>query len=113
MRKGDVLAVAQLAGIGAAKRTAELIPLCHNIPIDRVEVRCKVLEAAVEIRTEAVCTARTGIEMEALTAAAVAALTVYDMCKALTHGIMIREVTLLAKSGGKRDYVAQGERASR
>jgi cyclic pyranopterin phosphate synthase len=100
MRKGDVLAAAQLAGIGAAKRTAELIPLCHNIPIDKVEVRCAVLESAVEIRTEAVCTARTGIEMEALTAAAVAALTVYDMCKAVDKGMVIEEVRLLAKSKG-------------
>ncbi len=100
MRKGDVLAVAQLAGISAAKRTAELIPLCHNIPIDRVEVRCTVLQAAVEIRTEAVCTARTGIEMEALTAAAVAALTVYDMCKAVDKGMVIEEVRLLEKSKG-------------
>ncbi len=100
MRKGDVLAVAQLAGISAAKRTAELIPLCHNIPIDRVEVRCQVLESSVEIRTEAVCTARTGIEMEALTAAAVAALTVYDMCKAVDKAMVIEEVRLLEKSKG-------------
>jgi len=100
MRKGDVLAVAQIAGIAAAKRTAELIPLCHNIPIDRVEVRCTVLEGAVEIRSEAVCTARTGIEMEALTAAAVAALTVYDMCKAVDKGMVIEEIRLLGKSKG-------------
>jgi len=101
MRKGDVLAVAQIAGIAAAKRTAELIPLCHNIPIDQVEVRCTVLEDAVEIRSEAACTARTGIEMEALTAAAVAALTVYDMCKAVDKGMVIEEVRLLAKSKGE------------
>jgi cyclic pyranopterin phosphate synthase len=101
MRKGDVLAVAQIAGIAAAKRTAELIPLCHNIPIDRVEVRCAVTEGGVEIRSEAACTARTGIEMEALTAAAVAALTVYDMCKAVDKGMVIEEVRLLSKSKGE------------
>ena len=101
MRKGDVLAVAQIAGIAAAKRTAELIPLCHNIPIDRVEVRCAVTEGGVEIRSEAVCTARTGIEMEALTAVAVAALTVYDMCKAVDKGMVIEEVRLLSKSKGE------------
>ena len=100
MRKGDVLAVAQIAGIAAAKRTAELIPLCHNIPIDRVDVRCTVLQDAVEIRSEAVCTARTGIEMEALTAAAVAALTIYDMCKAVDKGMVIEEIRLLEKSKG-------------
>ncbi|OHD73740.1 MAG: molybdenum cofactor biosynthesis protein C [Spirochaetes bacterium RBG_16_67_19] len=98
MRKGDVLAVAQIAGIAAAKRTSELIPLCHNIPIDQVEVRCTVTDGGVEIRSEAACTARTGIEMEALTAAAVAALTVYDMCKAVDKGMVIEEVRLLAKS---------------
>ena len=100
MSKGDVLAVAQIAGIAASKRTAELVPLCHNIPIDRVEVRCTVLSDAVEIRSEAVCTARTGIEMEALTAAAVAALTVYDMCKAADKGMVIEEIRLLEKSKG-------------
>ena len=101
MRKGDVLTVAQIAGIAAAKRTAELIPLCHNIPIDQVQVRCKVTEGGVEIRSEAACTARTGIEMEALTAAAVAALTVYDMCKAVDKGMVIEEVRLLSKSKGE------------
>jgi cyclic pyranopterin phosphate synthase len=100
LQKGDVLAVAQIAGIAAAKRTAELIPLCHNIPIDRVQVRCTVLADAVEIRAEAVCTARTGIEMEALTAAAVAALTVYDMCKAVDKNMVIEEVRLLEKTKG-------------
>lgn len=100
LRKGDVLTVAQIAGIAAAKRTAELIPLCHNIPIDSVEVRCTLQEQGVEIRAEAVCTARTGIEMEALTAAAVAALTVYDMCKAVDKSMVIEEVRLLEKHKG-------------
>jgi cyclic pyranopterin phosphate synthase len=74
--------------------------LCHNIPIDQVDVRCTVLQDAVEIRSEAVCTARTGIEMEALTAAAVAALTIYDMCKAVDKGMVIEEIRLLEKSKG-------------
>jgi cyclic pyranopterin phosphate synthase len=101
IRKGDVLAVAQIAGIAAAKRTAELVPLCHNIPIDRVEVRCTLEEVGVEIRSEAVCTWRTGIEMEALTAVAVAALTIYDMCKAVDRGMVIEGIRLLEKSKGE------------
>jgi len=103
IRKGDVLAVAQIAGIAASKRTAELVPLCHNIPIDRVEVRCTLAEEAVEIRSEAVCTWKTGIEMEALTAAAVAALTIYDMCKAVDRGLVIEEIRLLHKSKGEAE----------
>jgi cyclic pyranopterin phosphate synthase len=98
MSKGDVLTVAQIAGIAAAKRTAELIPLCHNIPIDRVEVRCALDEDGVEIRSEAVCTWKTGIEMEALTAVAVAALTIYDMCKAVDRGMIIEGIRLLEKT---------------
>ena len=101
IRKGDVLAVAQIAGIAASKRTAELVPLCHNIPIDRVEVRCTLAEDGVEIRSEAVCTWKTGIEMEALTAVAVAALTIYDMCKAVDRGMVIEGIRLLEKSKGE------------
>ena len=95
--KGDVLAAARLAGIGAAKRTAELIPLCHNITIDHVSVDCVLGEEAVEITAEAVCVARTGIEMEALTAVSVAALTVYDMCKALDKSMTITDIRLTEK----------------
>ena len=103
--KGDPLEVARVAGILAAKRTAEIIPMCHPIPLSKVEVEAKVQKDGVAIRTLARTTASTGVEMEALVAASVAALTVYDMCKALDKGIEIREVVLLSKSGGKSgDY---------
>ena len=100
--KGDAIVVARLAGIAAAKRTAELIPLCHPIPLDRVEVELTPDPGAgvVTIRAEAYATARTGVEMEALTAASVAALTFYDMAKALQRDIVIERVELLAKEGG-------------
>jgi cyclic pyranopterin phosphate synthase len=100
--KGDAIVVARLAGIAAAKRTAELIPLCHPIPLDRVEVDLTADREAgvVTIRAEARATARTGVEMEALTAASVAALTLYDMAKALQRDIVIERVELLAKDGG-------------
>jgi cyclic pyranopterin monophosphate synthase len=99
--KGDPLEVARVAGILAAKRTAEIIPMCHPIPLSNVEVEADVRKDGVAIRTLARTTAPTGVEMEALVAASVAALTVYDMCKALDKGIEIREVVLLSKSGGK------------
>jgi cyclic pyranopterin phosphate synthase len=99
--KGNALEAARFAGIAAAKRTAELIPLCHTIPLAHVEIEAKVVRGGVRITASATTTAQTGVEMEALTAAAVAALTVYDMCKALDKGICIREVRLLSKSGGK------------
>ncbi len=101
--KGDAFIVARLAGIAAAKRTAELIPLCHPISIDRIEVELTPDRATgkVEIRTEVAATARTGVEMEALTAASVAALTLYDMAKALQRDIVIERVELLAKEGGR------------
>lgn len=103
--KGDPLEVARIAGIQAAKRTAELIPLCHALPLSRVDVSCTVKGSGVEIRTVVRTTAVTGVEMEALVAASVAALTVYDMCKALDKGIEIREVRLERKSGGNSgDY---------
>ena len=105
--KGDVLVTARLAGIGAAKRTSELIPLCHPLPIDRVEVELTPdrSDGSIEIRAEVRVTARTGCEMEALTAASVAALTVYDMSKALQRDIVIERVELLEKSGGRSgDY---------
>ncbi|NWX84923.1 MOCS1 protein, partial [Nothoprocta pentlandii] len=104
VKKGDVLAVAQIAGIQGAKLTSQLIPLCHNIPLHHVEVSLRLDEArhAVEIRSSCQTSGRTGVEMEALTAASLAALTVYDMCKAVTHDIVIEEVKLLSKTGGQR-----------
>ena len=101
--KGDVLATARLAGIQAAKKTAELIPLCHNILINDVTVDLKLNSKmkSVEINTGVKTTSKTGVEMEALTAATVSALTVYDMCKALDRSIEISNIKLLAKSGGK------------
>ena len=103
--KGDPLEVARIAGIQAAKRTAELIPMCHPLPLTKVDVSCTLKSAGVEIRAVVRTTAVTGVEMEALVAASVAALTVYDMCKALDKGILIREVRLERKSGGKSgDY---------
>ena len=96
--KGDALVAAQLAGIQAAKRTAELIPLCHPLPLTHVEVRVAVTEGAVEIESSAETTARTGVEMEALVAASVAALTVYDMAKAVDSEMEIDTVRLVSKS---------------
>jgi cyclic pyranopterin phosphate synthase len=103
--KGDPLEVARIAGIQAAKRTSELIPMCHPVPLTHVDVHVTVCENGVSIRSSASTTAVTGVEMEALVAASVAALTVYDMCKALDKGIEIREVVLESKTGGKSgDY---------
>jgi cyclic pyranopterin monophosphate synthase len=99
--KGDPLEVARTAGIMAAKRTAELIPMCHTVPLSHIAVTLSVCENGVAIATKVKTTAETGVEMEALVAASVAALTVYDMCKALDKGIEIREVVLERKSGGK------------
>jgi cyclic pyranopterin phosphate synthase len=101
--KGDVLAVAQLAGIMAAKRTPELIPLCHPLSLSSVDVKLSLDKKRSAVDIEATCklTGRTGVEMEALTAASVAALTVYDMCKSVDRGMVISEVKLLHKSGGK------------
>ena len=101
--KGDVLAVAQLAGIMAAKKTADLIPLCHPLALSSVQVTLTLDEKRNTVDIEATCKlkGRTGVEMEALTAASVAALTVYDMCKAVDRGMVIGEVGLLHKAGGK------------
>lgn len=99
--KGDPLQVARIAGIQAAKRTSDLIPMCHPLPLTHVDVQAEIAEGGVRIRATAATTAQTGVEMEALTAAAVAALTVYDMTKALDKGIVIRDLKLEAKSGGK------------
>ncbi len=103
--KGDPLEVARYAGMAAAKRTAELIPMCHPLPLSHIDVSTKVQENGVAIASRVTTTAVTGVEMEALVAASVAALTVYDMCKALDKCIEIREVVLQRKSGGKSgDY---------
>jgi cyclic pyranopterin phosphate synthase len=103
--KGDPLEVARLAGIMAAKKTSDLIPMCHPLPLSHVDVRMRLCENGVAITSKVTTTAVTGVEMEALVAASVAALTVYDMCKALDKGIEIREIALERKSGGKSgDY---------
>lgn len=99
--KGNPLEVARIAGITAAKRTAELIPMCHPLPLSFIDVSTELCENGVRIHSRTATTAPTGVEMEALVAASVAALTVYDMCKALDKGIAIREVVLERKSGGK------------
>jgi cyclic pyranopterin monophosphate synthase len=99
--KGDPLEVARVAGIQAAKRTSELIPMCHPLALTHVDVQADVAKGGVRITASAVTTGPTGVEMEALTAAAVAALTVYDMTKALDKAIVIREVRLESKTGGK------------
>ena len=104
--KGDPLEVARLAGIMAAKRTSDLIPMCHPLPLSHVDVRMRLCENGVAIASKVTTTAATGVEMEALVAVSVAALTVYDMCKALDKGIEIREIALQRKTGGKSgDYV--------
>lgn len=103
VKKGDVFGAARIAGIMAAKKTAELIPLCHPLPIDAVQVEFRVDEAAsaVVITATAGTTAKTGVEMEAIVAASLAALTIYDMCKAAEKGITITDIGLIKKSGGK------------
>jgi cyclic pyranopterin monophosphate synthase len=101
LSKGDALSVARIAGIMGAKRTADLIPLCHSLALDHVSVDLVVKEDSVVIHTEAVCRGKTGIEMEALTAAMTAALTLYDMAKARDKSMVIGEVMLLEKSGGR------------
>lgn len=99
--KGDPLEVARVAGIQAAKRTSELVPMCHPLPLSHIDVQTELCENGVAIRSTVATTAVTGVEMEALVAASIAALTVYDMCKALDKGIEIREIVLQRKSGGK------------
>ena len=103
--KGNPLEIARIAGITAAKRTAEWIPLCHPIPLTHIDVTPRLCKDGVELESRATATAQTGVEMEALVAAACAAITIYDMCKALDKGIEIAHVHLLAKTGGKSgDY---------
>src|SRR5271154_515497 len=103
--KGNPLEVARFAGIQAAKKTSDLIPMCHPLPLSFIDVATEITTDGIAIRSTAATTGPTGVEMEALTAAAVAALTIYDMCKALDKGIVIREVRLERKTGGKSgDY---------
>ena len=104
--KGDVIGPARLAGIMAAKRTGELIPLCHPLGLDFIDVRATIdtEHGVVELTAEARCTGRTGIEMEAMMAASIAALTVYDMVKGVERGVSVERVELLEKTGGKQDW---------
>ena len=103
--KGDPLEAARLAGIMAAKRTSDLIPLCHPLPLTHIDVRANIVDSGVSLQAEVSTNAQTGVEMEALTAVSVAALTIYDMCKALEKGITITDVRLESKTGGKSgDY---------
>lgn len=101
MAKGDVLAVAQVAGIMAAKRTWELIPMCHPLPLTSIDITFAFRENALDIQAQVKCSGETGVEMEALTAVSAAALTVYDMCKAVQRDMVIDQIRLLEKTGGK------------
>lgn len=109
IKKGDVLTVAELAGILAAKKTSELIPLCHNIPLSSIKVTVFLNDKnEVVVQAFIECSGKTGVEMEALTAVSIAALTVYDMCKAISKEIVIRDIQLISKSGGQSgDYMKE------
>lgn len=102
--KGDPLEIARIAGIMAAKRTSELIPLCHQVPLSKVNIEARLTDSGIELRAQAITTSPTGVEMEALTAVSIAALTVYDMCKAVQRDIEITHIRLESKAGGKQDY---------
>lgn len=106
VKKGPVFQAAVIAGVMGAKRTSDLIPLCHPVGLDDCQVNIEVRGGKVVIETSATTVGKTGVEMEALTAASVAALTIYDMCKAVSHGIVIESVRLLEKRGGKSDFIA-------
>lgn len=110
LKKGDVLAVARVAGIQAAKKCADLIPLCHPLALTKIAVDFELDEekSAIEITSFCKLTGQTGVEMEALTAASIAALTIYDMCKAVDMGMVIEQVCLLEKSGGRRGHYQRG-----
>jgi len=110
VKKGDVFTVSEVAGIMAAKRTPDILPLCHPLPLSKASVQCRLDTATstVEVSSEVLCEGSTGVEMESLTAAATAALCIYDMCKPISKGIVITNLRLLSKSGGKSgDYVAE------
>ena len=108
-RKGPVFQTAIIAGVMGAKQTSALIPFCHPIGLDNCQIRIHVAGERIIIDSEAVIEAKTGVEMEALTAATVAALTVYDMCKAISHDIRIQEIKLMEKTGGKSDFKRDDE----
>lgn len=103
-KKGPVFQTAIIAGVMGAKKTADLIPFCHPLGLEDCQIKIQVKENKIIIDTTAIITAKTGVEMEALTAASVAALTVYDMCKALSHDIVIESIRLMEKTGGKKDF---------
>ena len=103
-KKGPVFQTAIIAGVMGAKKTSDLIPFCHPIGLEDCQVKIHVKKNKIIIDTTAVITSKTGVEMEALTAASIAALTIYDMCKALSHDIVIEEIKLLEKTGGKKDF---------
>ena len=105
-RKGPVFQTAIIAGVMGAKKTADLIPLCHPLGLEDCQIHIEVNEEDILITSTATLSAKTGVEMEALTAASVAALTIYDMCKAMSHHIIIKEIKLLEKTGGKKDFKA-------
>lgn len=107
--KGNVLTTAKIAGIMGAKKTSELIPMCHNIFISKIDIDFKINEDNIEIFSMAKTESKTGIEMEALTAVNIAALTIYDMCKAIDRGMEITEIYLLEKSGGKSGHFKRGD----
>jgi cyclic pyranopterin phosphate synthase len=106
--KGDPLETARIAGIMASKRTADLIPLCHTLPIHHADVEVQLVDSGVSITATVTTEARTGVEMEAMVAASVAALTVYDMCKALEKGMVLTDIRLESKTGGKSGDYARG-----
>src|SRR5580692_5796247 len=110
--KGNPLEVARIAGIAAAKRTAEWIPLCHPLPLTHIDVTVRLCQNGVEVRSEVTATAQTGVEMEALVAVTAAALTVYDMCKALDKGMEISGIVLFKKTGGKSGDFCRGAGAA-
>ncbi|HXG83322.1 MAG TPA: cyclic pyranopterin monophosphate synthase MoaC [Pyrinomonadaceae bacterium] len=103
--KGNPLEVARIAGIMAAKQTANLIPLCHQLPLSKVDIKAEITDYGVSLQAEVKTSAPTGVEMEALTVVSVAALTVYDMCKAVQKDIEITEIKLESKTGGKSDFI--------
>ncbi len=107
-KKGPVFDTAVIAGTLAAKRTHELIPFCHPLPLDGVKIDIRAVRGGLEVTCRVTVEHRTGVEMEALTGASVAALTIYDMCKALSHDIVIGPVRLMGKSGGRRDFTRRG-----
>ena len=110
MPKGNPLEIARIAGIAAAKRTSDWIPLCHPIPLTHIDVTARLCQNGVEIESRATATGRTGIEMEALVAVSAAALTVYDMCKALDKGMEITDIVLLEKIGGKSGHYVRDKK---